>query len=150
MQTDDNFISKRFILSPLVLVSVFTIAGFGLTYLYFSTIIRERYQDDLIRLARSSSQLLDYLDEYADRTEFDRFADTLTENSQFRVTIISNSGTVLGDSRLTYQELLKIENHAERPEIIAAKESGIGISKRFSTTLTIALSPWRVLGCEKA
>jgi two-component system phosphate regulon sensor histidine kinase PhoR len=52
-----------------------------------------------------------------------------------RVTIIALDGKVLGDADLTREQLLTVENHANRPEIKAALKSGLGISKRFSYTV---------------
>jgi two-component system, OmpR family, phosphate regulon sensor histidine kinase PhoR len=52
-----------------------------------------------------------------------------------RVTIISLDGRVLGDSGLTIETVDKMEDHSNRPEILAAKATGFGHSIRFSTTL---------------
>ncbi|MFA5275348.1 MAG: ATP-binding protein [Candidatus Omnitrophota bacterium] len=52
-----------------------------------------------------------------------------------RVTIIALSGKVLGDGDLTREQLLSVENHANRPEVREALKSGLGISKRFSYTI---------------
>ena len=52
-----------------------------------------------------------------------------------RSTVISASGVVMGDSELERKELVKVENHINRPEIRAAIKNGFGISKRFSTTI---------------
>jgi two-component system phosphate regulon sensor histidine kinase PhoR len=49
-----------------------------------------------------------------------------------RITIIAPDGTVLGDSM---QDPATMENHAGRPEVIAALASGIGESNRFSATI---------------
>lgn len=135
MQKTDEPISRRVFLIPLLLISIFTISGFVLLDLYLSNTSIERYQKDLTRLAVSGSQLLDLLDGNADIPEFDHFADTFAGTGHFRTTIIDITGKVLGDSQLSLQEVPTIENHAERPEIIEARESGVGISQRFSTTL---------------
>jgi two-component system phosphate regulon sensor histidine kinase PhoR len=52
-----------------------------------------------------------------------------------RVSIISRDGRVTGDSELTDSELLKLENHASRPEFIQAIERGQGVVTRYSSTL---------------
>ncbi|MCM1061484.1 MAG: ATP-binding protein [Eubacterium sp.] len=51
----------------------------------------------------------------------------------FRITWISENGTVLFDSQTDSAEM---ENHLEREEIRAALESGFGESTRYSLTLT--------------
>ena len=48
-----------------------------------------------------------------------------------RVTVIALDGTVLGDSR---SDPATMDNHGNRPEVIAALEAGQGQSERFSTT----------------
>jgi two-component system phosphate regulon sensor histidine kinase PhoR len=52
-----------------------------------------------------------------------------------RVTIIALDGKVLGDADLTREQLLTVENHANRPEVKEALKSGLGVSKRFSYTV---------------
>lgn len=54
--------------------------------------------------------------------------------SSDRLTLIAADGTVLFD---TSSDAKKLENHADRPEFIAAKSSGVGISSRFSETQLI-------------
>jgi len=52
-----------------------------------------------------------------------------------RVTLIAADGTVVGDSMVSGTALAALENHATRPEVVQAKASGIGISRRYSHTL---------------
>jgi two-component system phosphate regulon sensor histidine kinase PhoR len=52
-----------------------------------------------------------------------------------RVSIISGTGVVVGDSELSDAELRRLENHAGRPEFRQALESGSGIATRYSSTL---------------
>ena len=62
----------------------------------------------------------------------DAVADRLGERINARVTIIAPDGTVLGDSE---EDPALMDNHANRPEVIAALASGVGESTRFSITL---------------
>ncbi|NLI55227.1 MAG: PAS domain S-box protein [Clostridiales bacterium] len=48
-----------------------------------------------------------------------------------RVTLIDADGTVLFD---TSADALKLENHADRPEVVTAQVNGEGTSSRYSTT----------------
>jgi two-component system phosphate regulon sensor histidine kinase PhoR len=52
-----------------------------------------------------------------------------------RATIIALDGKVLGDTDLTREQLLTIENHSDRPEVQDALVKGLGVSKRFSYTV---------------
>ena len=65
----------------------------------------------------------------------DDIADTISSDLDLRVTIIGIDGTVYGDSELKSDELINIENHIYRPEVQQALQSGIGESRRFSTTI---------------
>lgn len=66
------------------------------------------------------------------RAELDRLCKTLYKNSGVRITVITPAGVVLGDSM---EDPEKMENHADRPEIIAALKGDEGFSVRHSTTL---------------
>jgi two-component system phosphate regulon sensor histidine kinase PhoR len=65
----------------------------------------------------------------------DQAADRLGQHSASRVTLIAADGAVVGDSRQTQDRLKTLENHAARPEVVLARDSGIGVSRRYSTTL---------------
>jgi two-component system phosphate regulon sensor histidine kinase PhoR len=70
-----------------------------------------------------------------DTAKIQRLALEVGADIQKRVTIISQDGRVLGDSDLTTEAVDKMEDHSNRPEILAAKTTGFGRSIRFSTTL---------------
>jgi len=62
-----------------------------------------------------------------------RFSDYFsTSTASIRLTIIAPDGTVLLDSRAAAQAM---ENHADRPEIAQALQSGAGESLRYSETM---------------
>ena len=62
-------------------------------------------------------------------------ADRLGRYSEARVTFIAADGRVVGDSTQTREALAALDNHANRPEIAAARRDGRGIARRFSTTI---------------
>ncbi|MGH7614074.1 MAG: ATP-binding protein [Gemmatimonadales bacterium] len=51
-----------------------------------------------------------------------------------RVTLIDPSGRVRGDTDFPLSALPQLENHADRPEVRAAVDSGIGRSSRYSVS----------------
>ena len=61
-----------------------------------------------------------------ERSAMDREADQLGKYSASRVTLIAEDGTVVGDSTQTEEQLKTLENHATRPEVIAARHTGFG------------------------
>ncbi len=72
-----------------------------------------------------------------------------------RVTLVDLDGRVLGDTAITPEKLITIENHRGRPEVKAAIEKGYGENTRFSQSvkeymLYIAVpvglpKPWAIL-----
>jgi len=65
----------------------------------------------------------------------DAIADKMGKKLDLRVTIISYDGKVIGDSDLTLDEIRKVENHGDRPEVQGAIKNGLGVSKRYSYTI---------------
>jgi HAMP domain-containing protein len=49
-----------------------------------------------------------------------------------RVTLIDSAGRVIGDSEFERAALRNLQNHSGRPEVIAARRSGMGVSHRIS------------------
>jgi len=64
--------------------------------------------------------------------DVNRISADLAERAGVRVTVILPDGVVIADS---HKDPLLMENHADRPEIIAAYGGGVGSSRRFSRTL---------------
>jgi len=53
----------------------------------------------------------------------------------FRVTLIDSTGTVVGDSQFDAPALARLENHATRPEIVAARQGPRGADLRVSPSV---------------
>lgn len=53
-----------------------------------------------------------------------------------RVTLIAADGAVLGDSEVPPERLERVENHASRPEVLAAQRDGVGFGARTSATIS--------------
>ena len=66
----------------------------------------------------------------------DALADRLGADLAVRLTFVDASGRVLGDSELDGEALERVENHRNRPEILAALQAGQGRATRHSTTLS--------------
>jgi two-component system phosphate regulon sensor histidine kinase PhoR len=89
------------------------------------------------RLADESKLIADLLGSAHDigEADLDGEADRLGRLVAGRVTLIAGDGRVVGDSTQTPDELQTLENHATRPEVLAAGARGVGTSQRYSTTL---------------
>ncbi len=62
----------------------------------------------------------------------DQLADAAGTALGHRVTLIDKSGTVIGDSEFDGDSLQKLANHAQRPEVFAANQTGVGSARRMS------------------
>ncbi len=80
-------------------------------------------------------QLRDYLDPL-DSGGIDRVCKDLGYSVSTRFTVILPSGIVAGDS---VEDPSRMDNHLDRPEVIAALSEGLGISPRYSPTVGLKL-----------
>ena len=67
-------------------------------------------------------------------SEADAVAQRAGDALGYRVTLIDTAGVVLGDSEFGPEARRRLENHATRPEVIAARDSGVGASRRQSAS----------------
>jgi len=126
---------KLFLLSSALIAVSFIAAGVYLS----STLDRfltERIRGDLlVRLGFVEHVASEFSASLADTEAWDVVADDAGRLAKARVTIIRRDGTVLGDSKLSVQQLGQMENHAARPEIAEALATGLGGISRYSTTV---------------
>lgn len=130
------------------------IAGLFLGYFYLfahmKSYIENKVETDLKHEAFLGKELLERSLNQQNLKDADSFADRIGQILGVRATIITQDGTVIGDSELDQPALAKIENHLHRPEVQQALKSGLGISRRYSATLGKSLVYVAVsLGNEK-
>ena len=65
----------------------------------------------------------------------DMLARKIGKELGLRATIVALDGTVIGDNSLNKDQIAKLENHADRPEIQDAIKKGFGVGKRYSYTI---------------
>ncbi len=102
--------------------------------------VRERKVAEIVEMLEVRTHLLAAM---ARRLEFgpaptpelQAFAKDVAQAARARVTLISADGIVLADSALSLDEVLTVERHHDRPEIVAALAGGFGHSMRRSGTL---------------
>ena len=131
MMRSRSFIWRYF---PLYLVII--LASIGAISWYTSATMKEVYLDRIaVGLEARSRLLADRIAPQgrplkpADIQAACRHLGTAIEN---RFTVILPSGQVIGDSE---EDPAVMENHANRPEIVTALESGMGQATRYSRTL---------------
>jgi two-component system phosphate regulon sensor histidine kinase PhoR len=73
---------------------------------------------------------------HQDIEDFQSMIQTIAAQINTRITLVGKQGRVFADSHKNPQQL---DNHGDRPELIAALKTGNGSSKRFSDTLGIEM-----------
>jgi len=91
----------------------------------------EKASDLKARAHLFEAQLLLYLTPI-DEKSVDQLCKKVGRRSTTRLTVILPSGKVIGDST---EDPERMDNHVDRPEIIQALNSEVGISIRYSRTL---------------
>ncbi len=125
----NNKLIVKIFLSYLVLVILLS-ASF---YFYSSAELRKFYIANLSERMDRDAHLLDRLLPNGQQgADFDALCRQLGEDLGLRMTVIAADGKVLCDSAESSAEM---ENHANRPEVVKALESGFGDATRYSTTV---------------
>ena len=100
----------------------------------FRTFYLNQITEDLEARAYLAREIILPVLEEQDINQVDELCKKLGRQSSMRITVVSNTGIVLGDSD---EEPLDMKNHANREEIIQAIDEGLGQSIRPSPTLGI-------------
>ncbi|HEY1913609.1 MAG TPA: ATP-binding protein [Vicinamibacterales bacterium] len=135
-----SFQTKFFFAALSAAILALTVAG-----LLFATTMRRqtnaRIENTLVAEARLAADLLGRAAPPAsgasDLAALDEEADRLGQLIDARVTLIAADGQVLGDSSETVDAVATMENHGQRPEVVAARSTGLGQARRYSDTLKI-------------
>ncbi len=122
---------KLFLVSVLVVLIGVAMAG-----LYFEGQVRDYARTRAeTEISHQLHVVRDLIVESSDLTAADDLARKISKSGDVRVTLIEQSGRVLGDSGVAKQAVATMELHDTRPEVIAAREHGYGASLRHSATL---------------
>jgi len=107
----------------------------------FATTMRrqtnERIESTLVAEAKLAADLLSRATSLSTVAEMDEEADRIGALIGARVTFIAPDGRVLGDSSEPLDAVTTMENHGQRPEVVAARGSGLGRAQRYSATVKI-------------
>jgi two-component system, OmpR family, phosphate regulon sensor histidine kinase PhoR len=96
-----------------------------------------RIERGLVAEARLAADLLSHRSAVVSGRELQDEALALARDIDARVTLIAADGRVVGDSSQDDAGLAALENHGSRPEVVAARQRGMGVASRFSATLRI-------------
>ena len=111
-------------------------SGYAYLITHLRSFVENNLQNNLKHeLALSKSYLESSAGDKVNPVDFHPLALKIGKALGLRATIIDFNGKVLGDSELTREQVLSVENHSNRPEIKDALKKGFGQSKRFSYTV---------------
>ena len=122
-------LATRFFLSTSLLVAA-TVLGLTLAA---DRILRDQLEAQTAQGLEREARLVDLLVP-ADTTDWPALAIRLGALIGHRVTLIDTTGRVRGDTEFPADALPRLENHAHRPEVMAAVTAGVGESKRYSVS----------------
>jgi len=139
-----TFQTKIFAAAASTAILALVVAG----ALFATTTARQtdaRIEQTLVAEAKLASDLLsrNVSDDAAASTatseiaRYDPEADRIGELLGARVTFITRQGIVVGDSAETATGVASMENHAQRPEVVQARERGLGTARRHSDTINV-------------
>jgi len=123
-----------------VFIAAIGAAGVSLVFvaLLLSWQVRDRQRAAITQRLTDEARLIAQLISSAtslNEAALDDEADRLGRNSASRVTLVAEDGRVVGDSSQTPEQLRTLDNHGSRPEIIGARDTGLGVFQRFSDTV---------------
>jgi two-component system phosphate regulon sensor histidine kinase PhoR len=131
-----TFQAKFFVAALAATVIALAVAG-SLFATRMRAQIDQQIEDTLVAEARMAADLIARAGPIPSVAEADEEADRLGDLLGARVTFIAADGRVVGDSAETLDGVAAMENHGDRPEVIAARRSGLGRARRYSATLKI-------------
>ena len=131
-----SFQTKFFLAALASAVIALAIAG-----VLFVTLMRQRLDQQieatLVAQAKLVAELLMRGAPATTAAALDADADRLSALTGTRVTLVAADGRVMGDSSETLDGVAAMENHGQRPEIVQARATGLGLARRHSDTVKI-------------
>jgi two-component system phosphate regulon sensor histidine kinase PhoR len=116
--------------------------SFGLVDLFLDRNLEDKFLQDIKSSLINQANLIenqipaDSL-QNPDTNYLNELIKNLSARIKSRITIVDRQGRVLADSEKSGQEVFRMGNHLNRPEIKSAFQGEIGIDTRYSSTLKI-------------
>ena len=119
-------LAQRLLLQSLVIVAVMVIS----VVIIIDRQLHSRITDQAVHDLAGEARLVAM--EWRAGVDADSLADGAGAATGHRITLIDSTGHVIGDSEFDGPALDRLENHLARPEVVAARTSGIGFARRMS------------------
>ena len=103
--------------------------------IYTKSLALNQAKDSIVEKLRSHSKTFIVYSNSSEKDTFQKMAEEYSIASKLRVTLIAADGTVIGESSLPMDQLLQMDNHLSRPELVHAKDENEGYASRYSNTL---------------
>ena len=119
-------LAHRLLLQSLAIVAVMVVSVVVIIDNQLYSSITDQTAHDLAGEARLMAM------QWKAGVDADSLADEAGAATGHRITLIDSTGHVVGDSEFDGPALLSLENHSTRPEVSAARQSGMGTARRMS------------------
>jgi two-component system phosphate regulon sensor histidine kinase PhoR len=126
-----NSSRSRLLAGYLVIAALFAVGWLWWLYGPFTQSVVDQRQSSLVGVARSSALAVT-----SSPIALQRSSEAIVRGTDFRITVIDATGTVLADTEVDPK---KLDNHATRPEVKSALAGKIGQSHRRSATLGVEM-----------
>ena len=103
--------------------------------IYTKSLALNQAKDSIVEKLRSHSKTFIVYSNSSEKDTFQKMAEEYSIASKLRVTLIAADGTVIGESSLPMDQLLQMDNHLSRPEVLDAKDENESYASRYSNTL---------------
>jgi len=121
-------LAHRLLLYSFILIAILVVA---IAAIVDSRLRKNITQENAANLAREARLVAV---QWTPDRNADSLADAAGKALERRVTLILSSGKVVGDSKFSGVALQQLQNHSNRPEVIEALRSGVGVSRRASAS----------------
>lgn len=119
-------VAGRLVVGAFVIIAVFAL----LMVVMLENRLRTRLTDQTIATLLREARLVS--EQWVPGSDPERIADAAGPALGVRVTLVDSTGRVVGDSEFDEPALSRLQNHATRPEIAAARQHGTGSAQRRS------------------
>lgn len=121
-------LAQRLLLQSLAIIAVLVIS----VVVIIDNQLRSSITDQTVQDLAGEARLLSI--QWRPGVDADSLADLAGGATGHRATLIDSTGHVVGDSEFDGPALQSLQNHSTRPEVIAAKKSGVGSYRRVSAS----------------
>ncbi|MCF6334999.1 MAG: ATP-binding protein [Spirochaetales bacterium] len=118
---------------------ILTILPLILLYIVSTGSVSDIFNDQIYKTIRETAYLVRNVlpfEDISDKEIMTAFSINISENTDFRITVMLPDGVVTGDSHIDPE---KLENHISRMEVQKALAGKEGFSERFSTSLNMKM-----------